>query len=178
MATRSGALSLMLMAGLSKRNRLEPARAGSCVGPLGPSEAPARASVPSCQHSCVPSSARPREIMAHAGAGEARRGGACQCPSRSETGLSRRGRGMSLALIPDPAADGRRTATCYDQCASLFLSACTLAPTGPVLVASFLDLAQDVTVGCRSRRGSSVASVRRTVRPWIEGGKRCASWFW
>jgi len=38
---------------------------------------------------------------------------------------------MSLALIPDPAADGRKTATCYEQCTSLFLAVCALAP--PVL---------------------------------------------
>src|SRR5215207_132104 len=64
-----------------------------------------------------------------------------------------RGRGEPLAFSSDPAVDGRRTATCYDQCASLFLSACTLAPTGPVLVASFsLDLAQEGSAGCRSRR--------------------------
>ena len=79
-------------------------------------------------------------------------------PVEIRDGPEPKGRGMSLALIPDPAADGRRTATCYDQCVSLFLSACTLAPTGPVLVVSFsLDLAQDVSVGCRSRRRSSVA---------------------
>jgi hypothetical protein len=80
-------------------------------------------------------------------------------PVEIRDGPEPKGRGGDAARLDTRSpADGRGTATCYDQCASLFLSACTLAPTGPVLVASFsLDLAQEGSVECRSRRGSSVA---------------------